>query len=95
MAWNEDNIIGAVDFPVTGDVGLTAGADAIASVEFSLTATQQTAWDALTSNGMDTKVITSPDGQTITLVTDDANEDVVLIVLSISMVITALSKDCH
>lgn len=79
LAWNEDNIIGAVDFPVTGDVGLTAGADAIASVEFSLTAIQQTAWDALTSNGMDTKVIISADGQEITLVTDDANEEVVLI----------------
>lgn len=79
LAWNEDNIIGAIDFPVTGDVGLTAGVDAIASVVFSLTATQQTAWDALTSNGMATKVVISADGQTLTLVTDDANEDEVLV----------------
>ncbi|GEM79227.1 retention module-containing protein [Vibrio superstes] len=79
LAWNEDNIIGAVDFPITGNVGLTAGVDAIDSVVFSLTATQQTVWDALTSNGMDTKVVISADGQTITLVTDDANEDVVLV----------------
>ncbi|OBT09449.1 hypothetical protein A9264_09280 [Vibrio sp. UCD-FRSSP16_10] len=79
LAWNEDNIIGAVDFPITGDVGLTAGADAIASVELSLTASQQDAWDALTSNGIQTKVVISDDGQTLSLVTDNDDEDVVLV----------------
>ncbi|CAM3049257.1 retention module-containing protein [Vibrio rarus] len=79
LAWNEDNIIGAVDFPVTGDVGLTAGADAIESVTLSLSASQQSAWDALTSNGIQTKVVISNDGQTLSLVTDNDAEDIVFI----------------
>ncbi|GEA50749.1 type I secretion C-terminal target domain-containing protein [Vibrio inusitatus NBRC 102082] len=79
LEWNEDNIVGSVDFPVTGDVGLTKGADDIASVVFSLTSSQQTAWDALTSNGIATKVVISADGQSFSLVTDDINETLVLV----------------
>ncbi|CAM4145776.1 retention module-containing protein [Vibrio neonatus] len=73
LQWNENNITGGVDFPVTGDVGLTQGADAIASVMFSLSSSQQSAWDGLTSNGIKTKVVISDDGQTFSLVTDDTN----------------------
>ncbi|MEZ9947237.1 retention module-containing protein [Vibrio breoganii] len=79
LEWNEDNIVGAVDFPVTGDVGLTKGADDIASVIFSLSASQQAAWDSLTSNGIATKVVIGVDGQSFSLVTDDANETPVFV----------------
>ncbi|ANO34849.1 hypothetical protein A6E01_16800 [Vibrio breoganii] len=79
LEWNEDNIVGVVDFPVTGDVGLTKGADDIASVIFSLSASQQAAWDSLTSNGMATKVVIGVDGQSFSLVTDDANETPVFV----------------
>ncbi|PMP02577.1 hypothetical protein BCS95_10500 [Vibrio breoganii] len=79
LEWNEDNIVGAVDFPVTGDVGLTKGADDIASVIFSLSTSQQAAWDSLTSNGMATKVVIGVDGQSFSLVTDDANETPVFV----------------
>ncbi|PMO56542.1 hypothetical protein BCT07_14735 [Vibrio breoganii] len=79
LEWNEDNIVGSVDFPVTGDVGLTKGADDIASVLFSLSASQQAAWDSLTSNGMATKVVIGGDGQSFSLVTDDANETPVFV----------------
>ncbi|MEZ9898827.1 retention module-containing protein [Vibrio breoganii] len=79
LEWNEDNIVGAVDFPVTGDVGLTKGADDIASVIFSLSTSQQAAWDSLTSNGIATKVVIGVDGQSFSLVTDDANETQVFV----------------
>ncbi|WP_261818074.1 retention module-containing protein [Vibrio gallicus] len=79
LVWNENNIVGGIDFPITGDIGLAAGVDAISSVGFALTSTQQTTWDALTSNGSDTQLIISSDGQTLTLVTGDTNQDVVLI----------------
>ncbi|GAM68127.1 hypothetical protein JCM19236_2282 [Vibrio sp. JCM 19236] len=54
--WNEDDI-GTVSQPITGDIGLTLGPDDLESLVFELTTDQRAAWDAITSNSQDTTLV--------------------------------------